>query len=145
MNRNILVAYDDSELSVKAVEEALAQANALKDVNVYIIAVFSPSGLGTSYPGMTENVEQEMMEEVKVKLDDITKEFAEEKVQVSTEVFVDNSLRNVGRVIVEYAEENNMDMIIVGSRSLGGVKGTILGSVSSQVVQHAPCHVMIVK
>src|SRR5699024_5283761 len=92
------------------------------------------SDLGTSYPGMTEDVEQEMMEEVKVKLDDIAKAFAEEEVQVSTEVFIDDSLRNVGRVIVEYAEENNMDMIIVASRGLGGVKGTILGSVSSQIV-----------
>src|SRR5699024_11931017 len=108
MNRNIIVAYDDSELSVKAVEEALAQANALKDVNVYILAVFSPSGLGTSYPGMTEDVEREMMEEVQVKLDDITKAFAEEEVQVSTEVFVDYSLRNVGCFIVIYSVENNI-------------------------------------
>src|SRR5699024_5287470 len=132
-------------LSVKAVEEALAQANALKVANEYIIAVFSPSGLGTSYHGMTEDVEQELKDEVQAKLNNIAKTYVKEEVQVSTEVFVDNSLRNVGRVIVEYAEENNMDMIIVGSRGLGGVKGTILGSVSSQIVQHAPCHVMIVK
>ena len=145
MNQKILVAYDDSELSVKAVEEALAQANTLNDESVYIIAVFSPSGLGTSYPGMTEDVEQEMIEKVQTKLDDISKSFVNEEVQVCTEVVVDHSLRNVGRVIVEYAEEKNMDMIIVGSRGLGGVKGTILGSVSSQVVQHAPCQVMVVK
>ena len=145
MNRNILVAYDDSELSVKAVEEALAQANTLEDVNVYIVAVFSPSGLGTSYPGMTDEDEQEMMEKVQTKLDDIKKTFAEEEVNVYTEVLVDDSLRNVGRVIVEYAEEKNIDMMIVGSRGLGGIKGTILGSVSSQIVQHAPCHVMVVK
>lgn len=145
MNRAILVAYDDSELSIKAVEEALAQAKALKEADVYLVAVLSPSGLGTSYPGITEDVEQEMTEELQTKLDAIATSFVEEHVNVFTEVLVDDSLRNVGRVIVEYAENKDVDMIVVGSRGLGGIKGTILGSVSSQVVHHASCHVMIVK
>lgn len=42
------------------------------------------------------------------------------------------------------AEGNAADMLVVGSRGLGGFKGLLLGSVSNQVVTHAPCPTVIV-
>ncbi len=37
------------------------------------------------------------------------------------------------------------DLLVVGSRGLGGFKGLLLGSVSQQCVQHAECPVVIVR
>lgn len=46
--------------------------------------------------------------------------------------------------IVEVAERGNFDLIVMGSRGLGGRVST-LGSVSSRVVDNASCPVVIVK
>ena len=47
--------------------------------------------------------------------------------------------------IIEAAESASADMIVLGSRGLGPVKRTVLGSVSQKVLHHAPQTVVIVK
>lgn len=48
-------------------------------------------------------------------------------------------------VILEFARENQVDLIVMGGRGLGIVEGYLLGSVSQYVLEHAGCPVMIVK
>jgi nucleotide-binding universal stress UspA family protein len=55
-----------------------------------------------------------------------------------------NSHRLVDYVILEYAEEKNIDLIVVGTRGRSGFKRLLLGSVASSVVSYAHCPVMIV-
>jgi nucleotide-binding universal stress UspA family protein len=47
-----------------------------------------------------------------------------------------------GSVLVEFAD--GADLVVVGSRGLGGFKGLLLGSVGHQVSHHAPCPVVVV-
>lgn len=47
--------------------------------------------------------------------------------------------------IVTFAEDNNIDMIIVGSLGKGGYERVLLGSVSEKVVRHAKIPVMVVR
>ena len=48
-------------------------------------------------------------------------------------------------VIIAVANQEQADLIVVGSRGLTGIKRYLLGSVSSKVSEHAPCNVMIVR
>ena len=48
-------------------------------------------------------------------------------------------------VILEYAKEKGNDLIVIGSRGLGGIREFVLGSVSHNVVQHATIPVLVVK
>jgi len=47
--------------------------------------------------------------------------------------------------IVKYAEKNAIDLIVIGNKGAGAVERFLIGSVSSQVVTHAPCSVLVVK
>lgn len=47
--------------------------------------------------------------------------------------------------IVKYAEKNGIDLIVIGNKGAGAVERFLIGSVSSNVVTHAPCSVLVVK
>jgi nucleotide-binding universal stress UspA family protein len=48
-------------------------------------------------------------------------------------------------MILRYAEEINCDQIIIGPRGLGAVKGILLGSVASKIMQLATIPVLLIK
>jgi len=50
-----------------------------------------------------------------------------------------------GDMIVEAAEAERVDMVLVGSHGRGAVGRFFLGSVSEHVVRHAPCPVLVVR
>jgi nucleotide-binding universal stress UspA family protein len=45
---------------------------------------------------------------------------------------------------LEHATRNS-DLIVMGSRGMGSVKGMVFGSVSTKVSHYAPCPVMVVR
>ncbi len=48
-------------------------------------------------------------------------------------------------MILDFAVKNDNDVIVIGSRGLGGIREFVLGSVSHNVVQHARIPVLVVK
>jgi nucleotide-binding universal stress UspA family protein len=52
---------------------------------------------------------------------------------------------NLVGAIVEYAELENIDLLVIGSRGLTGFKKLLVGSVASGVVTYAHCPVLVVK
>lgn len=47
--------------------------------------------------------------------------------------------------IVQYALENGIDLIVLGTHGRTGLRHILLGSVAERVVQHAPCSVLAVR
>lgn len=144
MSVRILVAYDGSELSRKAVEEAKKQSKLYEDAVVHAVTVITHGGPTTNI-ALARSFMREMAEEVRPSMEKIREELEEDGVHCTTQILVDDSFRNPGAQIIDYAKENGVELIVLGSRGLGGVGRLLLGSVSGQIVQHAECKVLIVK
>ena len=95
----------------------------------------------TSISEFLESIKKEAekwFDKVKQKSDDTNK-----KIQLKTEVIATD--RSVVAAIVEYAERENMDLIVIGTRGRSGFKKLLLGSIASGVATYAHCPVLIVK
>jgi nucleotide-binding universal stress UspA family protein len=75
--------------------------------------------------------------------ENFTQNAKEDNIQLKTELI--NSARPVDYVILEYAEEQKIDLIVVGTKGRTGFKKLLLGSIASSIVTYAHCPVMVVK
>ena len=131
----ILVAVDGSETSSKAAELAidLAEKYGADLIALYIVA---PNiNFSQAFYFAQENG-QKIVDEVK------RKAFAK-KLNVQTEVLMD--VGSVPKAIVEYAEKNNANLIVLGTRGISGITRMLVGSTASEVVKYSHCPVMVVK
>ena len=62
-------------------------------------------------------------------------------VKYRTEVVPGDS---VASALITFARRTSAGLLVVGSRGLGGFRGLVMGSTSRNVIEHAPCPVMVV-
>jgi nucleotide-binding universal stress UspA family protein len=149
----ILVAIDGSEQSMKAAEYAIAMAKEDNNNNTQLIALhvlFSQTGyaystnlFGLVTPSSINKFLEDAKHEAQQWFDKIKEKISENEIQLKTEVVV--SPTSVVAAIVDYAEHENVDLIVIGSRGRSGFKKLLLGSTASGVVTYATCPVFIVK
>ena len=68
-----------------------------------------------------------------------------EKRGIKAKAHTTETIGSAVQVITDYAASEKIDLIVVGTRGMGGFKKMLLGSVSSGVVTHAPCTVLVVR
>jgi nucleotide-binding universal stress UspA family protein len=66
-----------------------------------------------------------------------------DKLGLKTEVIL--TIKSIVGEIVDYAEREDIDLIVIGTRETSGLKKMLLGSVASGVVTYATCPVLLVK
>jgi nucleotide-binding universal stress UspA family protein len=142
----IVVGVDGSEASAAAlrfgVEEARLRSAIV--VAVYAWTFLPPTALGE--PGVIPVAASTLMSDLDVERTAAEKELdeaIEETLGADADVERVVSEGSPGDVLVEAA--TGADLVVVGSRGRGGLRSALLGSVSSHVVQHAPCPVVIVR
>ena len=149
----ILVAIDGSEQSMKAADYAIAMAKKENNNNTQLIALhvlFSQTGYAYSinmFGLVTPSSINKFIEDAKLDaqqwFDKIKEKISENDIQLKTEVVV--STTSVVAAIVDYAEQENVDLLVISSRGKSGFKKLLLGSTASGVVTYAICPVLVVK
>nr|WP_300004111.1 universal stress protein [Tissierella sp.] len=140
--RKILVTTDGSENSIAALLEAKLMAKCT-DATIDILHV---SKNLVERPYMRVNDESlKSMEDLKDLgkkiLNDAEKLFDDFSGEVNLKLMVGSP----ADVIIELAQDEGYDLIVMGSRGLGTFSRTILGSVSNKVLNHSKTNVLIVK
>ena len=154
--KKILVAQDGSESSQRAAQAALELAEKLKADLVVLHAISSPtsyyhstiaSPTGMSLPSPSQHeIDAYYAYARKIALGIVGETESKAKKQgIHVKTEIPEAVSSIVETIVNHASKETVDLIVVGTRGLGGFKKLLLGSVSSGIVSHAHCPVLIVR
>ncbi len=146
--KKILVALDGSEHALKAAKVACEMAAKTEGAAIYLLTVTRQYKVTPQLKQylMAEN----LMGEPKYVLDEMTESILLEAKKIAKEAGIKDVKTQVkegkpARTIVDFANNNNMDLIVMGSRGIGEVESFLLGSVSHKVAALAKCTCVIVR
>jgi len=141
----ILACTDGSEQSRKALKEAAKIAKCFSgEVTVIYVEDFipHPAEIGPYFSEEAFKQFEERSKEESVRIiADAVKIFDEQEIQVKTISKKGHPSETISRV----ASEGGFNMVVIGSRGLGGLKKLLLGSVSNAVAQGTEASILIVK
>ncbi|MDH2908065.1 MAG: universal stress protein [Candidatus Nitrosotalea sp.] len=140
----ILVAIDGSEMSLKAADYGIEFAKKYCSKLIILHVIHIPAA-GLMYT--TESTFKQFVEKNKRESEEwfstIGKEAKEQGVEIKTETI--EEIYSVSGAIIKRAEEENVDVIIIGSTGKSGFKRLLLGSVATDVVRYSHCPVFVIK
>lgn len=134
---NILVPLDDSKDSVRGLDKAIsiAKESGAKITGINVVAV-APTLASTVI-----NYKKFLTKKAETLLDSAKKNCEKQEVKFSSKI----QYGSPASKIVETAEKGKFDLVVIGSRGIGGIKGAILGSVANTVVNKSKVSVLVVK
>jgi nucleotide-binding universal stress UspA family protein len=139
MYQKILLATDGSEHSKRAAENAIHIAKCSSGSKIEIVYVADPDKAKSETLSHWNSAN--LGEGKKRRLAEVEKLAKESGVQYEI-IILDG---DPGPCIVDYANKNLADIVIIGSRGLNVLQEFVLGSVSHKVAKRAACPVLIVK
>lgn len=134
----ILVAIDGSEQSFEALKKAI-EASIKNEAKLFLITVINTSSWSTD-----AQIYQLLLSESKNMGEDTISK-AKKQIPKDIEYHTELLNGNPKSGIVQFAKENDIDLVILGATGKGAITRVLVGSTSAYVVNHAPCDVLIVR
>ncbi|WP_436929726.1 universal stress protein [Halosimplex halobium] len=142
MGKRILVPVDGSEQAHRAFEFV---AEEFGGAEVVLLHVVNPAEAGYSAQASIPSFSEEWYESERAAAEELFDEIAD--LADGTDLSIEREIE-VGkpiRVIVEFAEDEAVDQIVMGSHGRSGVTRILLGSVAEAVVRRSPVPVTVVR
>jgi nucleotide-binding universal stress UspA family protein len=141
MFTKILVPVDGSDNSYRALEAALVLSEKLGS-NISVVNVMEQVPITHIE---SEKLLSELLEAYKKENQEILSKCSDIARQKGIAIKTVLLHGNPAPVILDYSKKENFDLVIMGSRGMGKFKELIIGSVSSKIVHHSPCAIMIIR
>lgn len=140
----ILTSIDGSNYSRRAAKYAIRIA---KDENAKLFCIHCIVGIPYGYinpASPTDQYYRDIKDKVECWFDEVRRVAKAEGItDLKTEYFMDPHL--IINSILDYAASREIDLIVLGTKGMTGLKRFLMGSVANGVVQHAHCPVLIVR
>ncbi len=146
MFSTIVVGTDGSPDSHQALEVAVDMAKAFPDAAINVVTAFRPLSSGE-----LQAISRDLPEEFRPLIhgDMVSESRIQDARNILGNAGVDASYHQMTGsptdVLLDMVDKTEADLLIVGSRGEGAAKRLLHGSVSSSVLHHAPCSVLVVK
>lgn len=142
MYKNILVGYDGSDASFKALEKAIKIAK-LTGGKVHVVGVIKPLDFGYVEYVSPEEIDKYEKEEISREEKLLSKAIDRVK-QEGLEATYKILEGNPAEELMTYADENGVDLIVVGRKGAGMLKRILMGSTSLSLVKYANQDILVV-
>jgi nucleotide-binding universal stress UspA family protein len=140
ISMRILVAHDGSEHADKALSKAADMA-AMTKSSIIVLSVIPDLCMMEISDDDCKNMYSIMTEESEKRLAAVKNNLSKKGVEMEAAVLFGNA----ADIIISTCADKKVDLVVVGSHGRHGAKKFLLGSVSSRVVDHADCDVLVVK
>jgi universal stress protein A len=136
----ILVPSDFSEYSEKALNWAVTIAEQWRS-HLYLCHIIPQP----SYPHLLAGAdlvefETQLRGAAETQLHDLKSKQQSRGVQIDLRVVLGEPFHDICRI----AEEEQIDLIVMGTHGRTGIRHALLGSVAERVMRHSPCPVLVV-
>ncbi|SDY28613.1 universal stress protein [Tindallia californiensis] len=140
--KKILVAIDGSDMSLKVLTKARQIADKF-EAEVLVMTVVKKLRVTNYYTGgeLNEQMDKQVENSAKKILESAQEIFQGYKGKLETIL----DYGEPAEEILVLAEREKPDLLIMGSRGLGGFSRVMLGSVSTKVLHHVTCDMLIVR
>jgi nucleotide-binding universal stress UspA family protein len=144
----ILVATDGSEFADHATREAVRLFGSTNQE--YIVLAVAPGALASGAVAITPTAEVALAPEAWEQIEEASKAAAHEFAERAAEIIGGDPRQVVvpgdpADTICRAADDLHADVVVIGSRGSGLLTRMLTGSVSTHVVHHSPCPVLVVR
>lgn len=146
LSAKIMVAYDGSEHSQRALKWALA-ARPENGPGIDVVTVISPMAAPASYEiphmgGMSiQSLHESMKRARRQQLEQLENECSDQGHPIAIHILEGNT----AEALLDYADQNGIELIVTGSRGESGFTRLLLGSIAQKLVTYAKVPVVVVK
>lgn len=145
MFKSIVVGTDGSQTATTAVKQAVELASSIK-AKIELVSAYEPVGDQRLREERTEVPEDvSWMVNPREDVDATLREAAEMAKEAGVDVETYARQGDPADAILDVAEEQGSDLIVVGNKGMTGATRFLVGSVPNKVSHHAPCSVLIVR
>jgi nucleotide-binding universal stress UspA family protein len=142
MTKRILVPVDGSDPAEAALSFAIEE---YPDAELTVLSVIDPTDVGYGSIDVAPATFERLQAAAEERTGEVLDAARETAAAEGTEIATESTVGVPARAIVEWAEEHDVDGIVIGSHGREGVTRVLLGSVAETVVRRSPVPVTVVR